>query len=239
MALVPRETRLTRFTRVATSPFTQSIVLGAAAQQIRPFLTSTGQLPSFRPRKRTVQTQEDGNQVKQQTKRSKSLRGRPIAKTMAVRVGRNRKNVEKRLISFHFNTVDSVSQAEQALINANFPCTAGGISLDLVAHRESSSSGNSTSMGWALIINRGGQTNATISLGAGTTFFEPEENVLLSGVFSSQGVINDSTYRYIRTKTMRKLQSGDRLMFIAKGNGPAASNDAWFIRGTLTMFCTS
>ena len=140
--------------------------------------------------------------------------------------------IDKQLIVVHKTTLVAVDQST-VLATLAFPCTIMGIrwSLDMVQ-----SAGTAEATGsWAIVLARDGVTIDTMGFPTdGAGFFEPKQNVLAFGTWA---IDNHTETKHVEgnTKTMRKMQVGDQLVFIARG---AATNES-DILGVVQLFCKS
>ncbi len=144
----------------------------------------------------------------------------------------SKRPVDKLLINVTHQSIDATQQ-NTVLTTATFPCTVVGLRWDISV---AASAGTAhASYAWAIIILRDGVTVGALSIGDGTTFYAPEQDVLVYGRgFSTDESIQGGSNRYQGdTKTMRKLMGGDKLQFISKGEATNTSN----IEGCIQFFC--
>jgi len=128
------------------------------------------------------------------------------------------------------------SNTSTTLITATFPCTILGVRWDGYA---SALLVPGPMVVWAIVIVREGNSDSAIGISDGSTFYNPEQNVLAYGVMNPQGSGFPggpvSVHFDGQTKTMRKLQGGDRLMFIARSDIAAGPDIACVVQ----FFCKS
>ena len=71
-------------------------------------------------------------------------------------------------------------------------------------------------LGVTLIIARDGQTVSTINVGVGNALFEPEQDVLWSGLFELGDIAEDGLIPIqVNIKAQRKMKAGDTLRIVA------------------------
>lgn len=90
---------------------------------------------------------------------------------------------------------------------------------------------------WAVQVVREGVTTPIIALSDGGPFLKPEGNVLTFGIHSL-GIQDDgqpSVSDIGHTKSMRKMQGGDKLIFSAKSTAAGVVQ----LTGVVQFFCKS
>jgi len=142
-----------------------------------------------------------------------------VKRTSTVVTVRPRRPIDKILLGGFFSNM--ATQKEAPIVTATFPATFLGLRWNIAVH---STTGNNTdshqAVSWAIVILRqGGGTVPAVNYGAQTlgTYFQPEQNVLATGVIGmtfEKGSAHDSG----ETATMRKLQNGDKIMFVIKSD---------------------
>lgn len=147
----------------------------------------------------------------------------------------SKRPIDKSLISiFHMN-VSTTAQSTQ-LIVATFPCTVMGLRWDFMLN---ATTGALAEVYWLIVIVKQGVPVGVPGLGDGSTFYAPEENVLAFGVRAVSGqtfTCGDCNPHFKgQTKTMRKLQSGDQLLFVATSNLVTGPD----MHGVVQFFCKS
>ncbi len=122
------------------------------------------------------------------------------------------------------------SQVNTDLFTTTFPCTIVGLRWHITMLQDAGT--GASFINWAIIILRDGLTADTLSTSDGSTLYNPEQDVMTFGIMQ---IDNNTTpaSNVGETKTMRKMQGGDKLVFLAIG---VATNTAT-IRGTVQFFC--
>jgi len=132
-------------------------------------------------------------------------------------VPRTKRPVDKQLIVVnHTTTTGGVSTT---LYTCTYPGTITGIRWSLSHHVVQDTAG--TEGMWFIVVIRDGYAANAASLTSGSSLYQPESDVLAFGAFSGSrdtsgtdsGVIQDGS-----TKTMRKLQAGDVMLFVSIAN---------------------
>ncbi len=137
--------------------------------------------------------------------------------------------INKSLIAISQDGNDSTDTSTQ-LFAVTFPCTIVGLRWSLSFFQ---AAGTAVCLfWWAIVIVRQGVTQATLGVSDGANFFLPESNCLVFGNGSIDNNVGDENFSGT-TKTMRKMQGGDSLVFIAKGVGTDTSG----VRGVVQFFC--
>jgi len=150
--------------------------------------------------------------------------------TTSVRVIRPRRNIDKSLINV-IVAAQGIAQSEISLITATFPCTITGLRWDV---KMAQNAGTGTVTGrWAVIINRDGAVINSLTTSSGADLYEPEQDVLMFGVYNIQNKSNTASF-VGSTKTMRKLQGGDQLIFLCKG---LSDTQTVHVQGVIQFFC--
>ena len=76
---------------------------------------------------------------------------------------------------------------------------------------------------YAVVYVPEGYNANTITLSsASTTFYNPEENVLMAGIVADENP-------KVRTKIARRMRPGDRIAVLARNNDPAQANLLRFV----------
>lgn len=143
-----------------------------------------------------------------------------VKRTSTVVTVRPRRPIDKILLGGFFNNMNT--QKEAPIVTATFPATFLGLRWNIALHSTATTSGatSQNAVSWAIVILRqGGSTVPAVNYGAQTlgTYFQPEQNVLATGVMGisfEKGATRDSG----ETATMRKLQNGDKIMFVIKSD---------------------
>ncbi len=132
-----------------------------------------------------------------------------------------RRAINKQLVNTNISTIVAAQQAT-TLETFTFPVTLTGLRWDLTILRTAATAGVISRIVWAIIMLPDSQTASTISLTNAGSMYQPEQHVLAYGTFISDGVSAAGAAAHIRSfngssKTMRKLQSGDKLELITFG----------------------
>ncbi len=141
----------------------------------------------------------------------------------------SKRPINKSLIAISKDAVDG-TDVTTVLFTTTFPCTIVGLRWDIAFAQDGGSA--EARYHWAIVVVRDGVTVDTLTISDAGAFFAPEENCLVFGA----GTIDNNNICQIRngsTKTMRKMQGGDTLVFICKG---AATNTVG-VRGVVQFFC--
>ncbi len=141
--------------------------------------------------------------------------------------------------------VDEVTaaQKEKTLTLATFPCTLTGLRWDLNTPLHLTATTTTHYLNWAIIIVKQGNDANDLLTGNQSEpaiLYEPEQNVLATGFMMPTRLSTSSTSNTWRaqTKTMRKLQTGDRIVLIYRIGGATDLQDLFF-GGTVQFFCKS
>ncbi len=143
--------------------------------------------------------------------------------------GGHKRPINKSLIAIQQAGNDATDTSSQ-LFATTFPCTITGLRWSFSCTQDG---GTATAfIHWAIIVVRAGVTQDTLSITDGSSFFDPETNCL---VFGSTTIDNNVESKQFEgsTKTMRKMQGGDALVFVAKGSATNTSR----IDGVVQFFC--
>ncbi len=126
----------------------------------------------------------------------------------------------------------AAAQLNSTLFTATFPCTIVGLRWNISIQSAHDASDNIV---WCVQIVKEGVTTPTLATSDAATFVTPEANVMTYGVHelgdvaNGQMEITDEGH----TKSMRKMQGGDKLIFSAKC--AQAGNVA--LLGVVQFFC--
>ena len=124
------------------------------------------------------------------------------------------------------------TQSNTTLVTSVFPATVTGLRWDL-NWTQAAGTGH-CEFTWVIVVVREGTTVDSITPSNGSTLYQPEQNVMSWGT----GAIDNhqSTIQRVgATKTMRKLQLGDSLVFAAVG----VATNTYAVRGGIQFFCMS
>ncbi len=137
--------------------------------------------------------------------------------------------IDKKLIAVLKAGVNATQQTT-VLLTTTFPCTVVGLRWSLTFDQDGGTS--TAAFSWAIVIVKEGVTVDTLVTSDAGSFFNPEENCLVFGMGTIDN--NQHTVQFSgATKTMRKMQGGDILMFIHKGIASETSGS----RGVIQFFC--
>ncbi len=143
--------------------------------------------------------------------------------------GRVKRPVDKAIVNITKAAVAG-SQVNTDLFTATFPCTIVGLRWHITMLQDGGT--GATFNNWAIIILRDGQTADTLATSDGSTLYNPEQDVMTFGVMQIDN--NTTTVSNVgETKTMRKMQGGDKLVYICIG----VATNTHTIRGTVQFFC--
>lgn len=132
--------------------------------------------------------------------------------------------VDKKIIVVNKTGIGGTAQV-LTLFTAGSPCTLNGLGYSF----DNVGTGAAT-MFWAILIQRDGDSLNTIGVSDGTSFYTPESDVLLNGVFPQNGA--SAPYMNITTHCKRKLMIGDKVVFAVRADGGTTGG----IAGPITMF---
>lgn len=126
------------------------------------------------------------------------------------------------------------AQVQTILVTATYPCTLTGVRWSLSIRNNHAAADN---LDWAIVIVKEGDAADAIATSDGASFYNPETNCLTYGCVAMEGTSNGSAVHVFNgtTKTMRKLQGGDQLLFVAKGLVNASKTAL----GCIQFFCKS
>nr|UOF78630.1 hypothetical protein [Cressdnaviricota sp.] len=121
--------------------------------------------------------------------------------------------ISKELVAIS-KTGTAATQATTTLYTATFPVTVVGMRWALSFIQDAGT--GACNVWWAIVVVRDGITVSTVAISDAAAFFEPEQDVL---AFGNALIDNNTTppRDMGASKTMRKLQTGDRLVFIDRG----------------------
>ncbi len=156
--------------------------------------------------------------------------GEPSAKRGRTASGFHTKRpINKSLIAVQ-QAGNTATDKSSTLFTTTFPCTITGLRWDLSFSQDGGA--GLAFIHWAIILVRAGVTQDTLSITDGSSFFDPESNCLVFGSFTIENS-TETKHAFGSTKTMRKLQGGDLLIFVAKGSATNTSR----VDGIIQFFC--
>ncbi len=143
--------------------------------------------------------------------------------------GRAKRPVDKAIVNITKATIGA-SQVNTDLFTTTFPCTIVGLRWHITMLQDAGT--GATFLNWAIIILRDGLTADTLSTSDGSTLYNPEQDVMTFGVMQIDN--NTTTVSNVgETKTMRKMQGGDKLVWLGIG----VATNTCTVRGTVQFFC--
>ncbi len=139
--------------------------------------------------------------------------------------------IDKKMINIWHGSVDN-SQHQTVLQTFTFPGTITGLRCSICVEKVLG-----TAVGrakWAIVIVRESQTAGALAVGNATTFYLPETDCLMFGHFNTHLVSNTTCWDQ-STKTMRKMQGGDQLLFLCHAESATEEFDfggviQWFVK---------
>ncbi len=143
--------------------------------------------------------------------------------------------IDKSLININI-TNGGATQRTTILKTTTFPCTVVGLRWSLTFFNVLATGGEF--FHWVVVVVPDGVAVSPIGTGNAADLYTPEQHVLAFGVIGLDA--NEEGSMLLQniegsTKTMRKLKTGDVLMFTVLGvNGTAG-----IIKGTIQFFCKS
>ena len=148
-------------------------------------------------------------------------------KRLRLDVGCVRRPIDKQVVFVSLSGMDATQQTA-VLMTATFPCTLTGIRWELSFCR---TAGTGLCQGnWALVVEKEGNVVDTLATANTTSLYDPEQNILTFGTWAWLGTDNVGAKNESgNTKTMRKMQIGDRLIFIGKG----VATETSYVRGSI------
>ncbi len=141
----------------------------------------------------------------------------------------HRRPINKSLITI-LQAGNDATDTTTALLAVAFPCTSTGLRWNLTFTQDAGTA--VAFFYWAIVVLYDGSTQDTLVTTDGGTFYQPEKNVLAFGSGTIDNNVETKTY-IGSTKTMRKLQVGDALIFIAKGSATNTTR----CDGIVQFFC--
>lgn len=146
--------------------------------------------------------------------------------------GGGKRPIDKQLIVIN-DSMTAGTQESTTLTTATFPCTVTGIRWDISA---TSTISGLTQVWWAIVLVKDGNSANNFATSDGSSFYQPEQNVLAFGVAICGDADGNSGNLQQRmegsTKTMRKLMAGDKLQVVY-----VATNFDASLTGIVQFFC--
>jgi len=140
--------------------------------------------------------------------------------------------IDKKLVSVDFDGIVAAQQTT-TLYTCTFPGTVTGLRWNLTSVRTITAT-SASKFSWAIVISPGGAAANTMSIGVGTSLYDPEQNVLAFGSQASWN-IGENMDHVGTTKAMRKMKAGDKMYFIVYGT----ATNAHKISGAIQFFVKS
>ncbi len=143
--------------------------------------------------------------------------------------GGHKRPINKSLVAIQQAGNNATDKSTQ-LFATTFPCTITGLRWAFTATQDA---GTGTAfVHWAIVIVRAGVTQDVLTITDGASFFDPETNCLVFGATTIANNVESKDF-IGDTKTMRKMQGGEALVFIAKGSDTNTTR----IDGVVQFFC--
>ena len=118
------------------------------------------------------------------------------------------------------HTVSTTAQDDNIIHTATVAETFTGAYIDGVFSVGATATGD---LAWALVVVGESRSTSTLNMADGSSIYEPEQEVLASGVVKCLGT-DTNIYGLtlgggpIRVKTSRKLKTGDKVVFCIRSN---------------------
>jgi len=150
---------------------------------------------------------------------------------------RVKRPIDKSLVSIVLDDVNATQQ-QVILDTASSACTVVGIRWDLLIEGDAGTVGLDHDYSAAIVMVRDGNSANAFGLANGSSWYEPEQNVLAFHRSTSHASVTATTGITPAnwegtTKSMRKLMTGDAILFIIEG---IATNTVR-VRGVIQLFC--
>lgn len=138
--------------------------------------------------------------------------------------------IDKRIAGVEL-ALTATADSERVLYTATYPSTVVGVRWDFSSAVATDALVN---VYWAVIILREGDDAQNLGFGNGSTLYQPEQDVLTWGFTklteSSSTAGPGIVHEVGETKTMRKLQGGDRLVLLAGCDVAVGANLAGYVQ---------
>lgn len=148
---------------------------------------------------------------------------------------RSKRPIDKKLVIINLGNIVAAQQTVYLIQTAAFPGTITGIRWNLTLSRTTFGAGTYSACNWVIVVVPAGTAISTTQIGAGSSLYDPEQNVLAFGCYASiQSAYVSNCQKHFEgsTKSMRKLKNGDNLLFAIAGT--AIESHAIF--GTIQWF---
>lgn len=151
---------------------------------------------------------------------------------------KKKRSVDKQILSISASFTNT--QAATTLYTATYPCTVMGLRINGSVQSAPDTTASPDAIGLACIVLKQGFTNPNnMALGNGNTFYSPESDVIWFKSGISDTFVNTGDGAFVASlnfegapKTMRKLEAGDRLLFIYNGS----TADTKVLQGSVQFF---
>jgi len=149
-----------------------------------------------------------------------------------VAVTSTKRPIDKQLIAINKSLV-AATQTTTTLVTSTFPCTVTGLRWNI-----SWLNGVTTGrFDWAIVIVRDGLAVSNIANSDGSSFYQPEQDVLAfgcAGALATTGTAGPVVRLWEgSTKSMRKLMGGDAIVLVMLGEQIS------YVDGIVQLFCKS
>ncbi len=142
-----------------------------------------------------------------------------------------RRPIDKNLISVAQRPIAGTQLTTDIRAAVTFPSTVTGLRWDVSVVQEAGTA--FTVLVWAIVVVPQGTVTSVMSVANGATFYSPEKNVLTWGIANSITSSGALGKQWIgSTKTMRKLQVGDKIVMICL----ASATNTWSLNATVQYF---
>ena len=137
--------------------------------------------------------------------------------------------IDKKIVIVSKNGT-AATQATTTLFTATFPCTLFGLRWNGAVMQNAGT--GFADFKWVIVIVRDGQTISTLGVSDAADLYQPEQHVL---AFGAGMVDNNVEVMELSgsTKTMRKMQLGDTLVFVIRN----IATDTVNTRVAVQFFC--
>ena len=141
--------------------------------------------------------------------------------------------IDKTLVTVA-HTANTVQQSTTLYLATTAVTFSGGVVRGSIAILPTSLT---VTIGWAIVYSRQGFNPNTISITNATDFYDPEQDVICSGIVSASG--GASTTEVVsfpiveKIRTMRKMKEGDSIIFLAIAS---TTNSSAVIRVVPSLF---
>ncbi len=142
-----------------------------------------------------------------------------------------RRPIDKNLVCVNKSAIGASQVSTTIRAAVTFPSTLTGLRWSLNVFNNAGTA--ETQCFWAIAVVPQGTTASTLAFSDAATLYSPEKNVLTFGMHSSLTSVGAQGHMFEgSTKTMRKLQVGDTVVFIAI----AEATNTWSALGVVQYF---